>query len=294
MGKLWIAEKVSHFYRSRLIDNCSEYNREDLKRSAIVFSPHFDDETLGCGGIIFKKKKSGADVKIVFMTDGSKSHKHLISEDELKVMRNNEGVACAQSLGLEKQDVLRLNFEETKLQELQEYAIAKVREILDRYQPEEIFIPYEQEPLLWSEDHLATTRIIKAALESYPRDLIIYEYPIWFWFHWPWVELLKRKEPLRSIIFKNSLAYGFGWHSLRDFNCSVYIGDILESKYAALEQHKSQMTRLLDDPNWPILSDVSRGEFLQCFFQEHEVFQRYYHSGCETNLEYTTDTRPLA
>ncbi len=96
MSKSSIAEKISQLYRRILINNCSEYDRQDIKRPAIVFSPHFDDETLGCGGIIFKKKRAGADVKIVFMTDGSKSHKNLISEDELKVIRQSEGLAAAQ------------------------------------------------------------------------------------------------------------------------------------------------------------------------------------------------------
>jgi LmbE family N-acetylglucosaminyl deacetylase len=44
----------------------------------VVFSPHPDDETLGCGSTIIKKKRLGADVTIVFMTDGSKSHPHFI------------------------------------------------------------------------------------------------------------------------------------------------------------------------------------------------------------------------
>ena len=279
MSKLLIAKKISQLYRRILLNNCSGYERQDLKRSAIVFSPHFDDETLGCGGIIFKKKRAGADVKIVFMTDGSKSHKNLISEDELKVIRKSEGLACAQSLGLNNNnDVLYLNFEETKLKELQDAAIAKVKQIICEQKPEEIFMPYFREPLLWSEDHLATTRIIKSALQSYRENLIIYEYPIWFWFHWPWVDLFTRKEPLRSIILKNTFAYSFGLRLLQDFGCSVYIGDILEHKHSALSKHRSQMSRLLPDSNWATLSDVSNGEFLKCFFQEHEIFRRYHHS----------------
>jgi LmbE family N-acetylglucosaminyl deacetylase len=277
MSKLLVTRKVSQLYRKILINNCSEYDREDLQRPAIVFSPHFDDETLGCGGIIFKKKQAGADVKIVFMTDGSKSHKHLISEDELKAIRKNEGLACAQSLGLERNDVFCLNLEETRLKDLEDVAIAQVKQLISEHKPEEIFIPYYKEPLLWSEDHLATTKIVKSALPSYSKDLTIYEYPIWFWFHWPWVELLARKEPLRSVILKNTLDYRFGLRLLQDFKCSVYIGDILDNKRAALAQHKSQMTRLLPESNWAILSDVSNGEFLNAFFQEHEIFYRYHH-----------------
>lgn len=278
MSKSSIAEKLSQLYRKILIKKCSDYKQEDFKRSAIVFSPHFDDETLGCGGIVFKKKRTGADVKIVFMTDGSKSHKHLISEDELKVIRKTESLACAQSLGLNTNDVLCLDFEETRLKEWEDSAIARVKQIICEQKPEEIFIPYSREPLLWSEDHLATTKIVKTALQSYPGDLVIYEYPIWFWLHWPWVELLTRKEPLKFIILKNTLAYGFGLRLLKDFRCSVYIKDVLENKQEALAQYRSQMTRLLPDPNWPTLNDVSSGEFLKCFFQEYEIFRRSHYS----------------
>jgi LmbE family N-acetylglucosaminyl deacetylase len=281
VSKLLITEKISQLYRRILINKCSEYEQSDLSRSAIVFSPHFDDETLGCGGIIFKKKRAGADLKIVFMTDGSKSHKDLILEEEIKAIRKNEGLACAQSLGLSKDDVLYLDLEEQKLNELEDYAISKVKNIIFEQNPEEIFIPYSKEPLLWSEDHLATTRIVKSALQSYPKNVTIYEYPVWFWFHWPWVELLTREEPdwLRSIIFKNTISYGFGLRLLQDFRCSVYIGDCLNDKYTALAQHKSQMTRLIPDSNWSTLNDVSNGEFLKCFFQAHEIFRRYHHLG---------------
>ena len=41
-----------------------------LEHNVIIFSPHPDDETLGCGGTIAKKVKEGYQVKIVFMTDG--------------------------------------------------------------------------------------------------------------------------------------------------------------------------------------------------------------------------------
>jgi LmbE family N-acetylglucosaminyl deacetylase len=79
-----INNQVSKFYRKLLRHTCKEYNETHLKKTALIFSPHFDDETLGCGGMIIKKKQIGAKVKIVFMTDGSKSHNHLISEKELQ------------------------------------------------------------------------------------------------------------------------------------------------------------------------------------------------------------------
>ena len=45
------------------------FNQTPNSDACIVFAPHQDDETLGSGGTIIQKKRKGADVKIVFMTD---------------------------------------------------------------------------------------------------------------------------------------------------------------------------------------------------------------------------------
>lgn len=40
------------------------------QKSIIVFSPHQDDEALGCGGMIALKREQGIPIKVVFVTDG--------------------------------------------------------------------------------------------------------------------------------------------------------------------------------------------------------------------------------
>src|SRR4051812_37624433 len=42
----------------------------------IVFAPHQDDEALGCGAVIARKRNDGGAVHVVFLTDGSASHPH--------------------------------------------------------------------------------------------------------------------------------------------------------------------------------------------------------------------------
>ena len=105
MSNSFFKAQARRFYRRVMNRIMSELDQNALGRSAVVFSPHFDDETLGCGGTILKKKRAGADVKIVFMTDGSKSHRHLISENELKAIRASEGLAASSSLGLSACDI---------------------------------------------------------------------------------------------------------------------------------------------------------------------------------------------
>jgi N-acetylglucosamine malate deacetylase 1 len=43
------------------------------QKSAMVFSPHQDDETFGCGGMIALKRAQGIAVQVIFLTDGQGS-----------------------------------------------------------------------------------------------------------------------------------------------------------------------------------------------------------------------------
>jgi len=247
-----------------------ELDEKDLKRAATVFSPHPDDETLGCGGTIIKKKRAGAEVKIFFMTDGRKSHPHLISEKKLKCIRASEALAASQTLGLKKNDVAFLEYEDGELSKNQDSAIHKVIEILRLQQPDEIFIPYKRETF---SDHIATNRIVVSALQMYKKKVTIYQYPVWFWNHLPWVSMPMSTPKKILSALKQSLISGLSL--LKDFRCSVYIGDVLQLKRTTLDQYKSQMTQLYPDPRWQTLGDVSNGEFLECFFQEHEIFHQH-------------------
>ncbi len=244
----------------------------DLAGSAVVFSPHQDDETLGCGGTIIKKRRAGAAVKIVFMTDGRQSHGHLIPGDELKIIRAREAVAAAEQLGVAAQDVIFLEFEDGKLGENYDRAVFRVTEVLKQAQPQEVFIPYRQDV---RPDHIATQTIVTSALKLIGHTAVIYEYPIWFWYHWPWVSIPFTARRSTLAILHNSLMAGLGLRLYQEFRWWVDIREVLDLKRTALAQHRSQMTRLIAHPGWLTLSDVSNGEFLACFLQEHEIFRRY-------------------
>ncbi len=249
-------------------------NQNDYKKSAIVFAPHPDDETLGCGGTIIKKKRFGAEIKIVFMTDGARSHPHLISETELKSIRAREAVAASKVMGIAKDEVFFLEFEDGELSNNIASAAEKVIKILSKYKPKEIYIPYyrDRDPNL---DHIAANKIVRLALRRHDEEVIVYEYPIWVWNNWPWVSVSKFSSDNILKVLINGLVSTY--NLLRDLRCSVYVGDVLGIKRASLYQHKSQTTRLISDSSWWTLGDWSGGEFLQCFFQKYEFFHRYRH-----------------
>ena len=247
-----------------------EIQPQDLKRSAIVFAPHQDDETLGCGGMIIQKKQAGADVKIVFMTDGSRSHT-LIDAAELAAMRVQEALAATEKLGLSVDDVFLMGIRDGNLQEHQENAIAQVTGLLQRYQPEEVYIPYHAEPTAVA-DHAATYHTVIAALERNKASVMVYEYPIWFWRQYPWT-YVKRQDFWDSLT-RIPQAIATGIHFCRIFSCGVNVQNVLEQKRSALAEHRSQMERLGDNPKWMVLSDFSESQWLDCFFQTHEFFHR--------------------
>lgn len=45
-------------FRER-IEQIKPLSTKELAASAIIFSPHQDDETLGCGGTIIRKRQGG-------------------------------------------------------------------------------------------------------------------------------------------------------------------------------------------------------------------------------------------
>lgn len=258
---------------SRIYAASSSITSEQLKRRTLVISPHFDDETLGCGGLIIKKKRAGADVKILFMTDGGRSHQHLMPPEQLKTIRANEGVAAARTMGLDEDDVFRLGLDETRLNEHADEAIERINAILHDVEPEEVYLPYSREPLLWSSDHRMTTQIAYRALSTYKLPVIVYEYPIWSWYSLPWIDPMQDGWRTRIIIARNTLGTWLGLRLISDLRWTLDIRDVLSEKRSALEQHRSQMEPLIPDVGWATLEGVSGGQFLARFFEDREFFR---------------------
>jgi LmbE family N-acetylglucosaminyl deacetylase len=237
--------------------------------SAVVFAPHQDDETLGCGGTIILKRQAGTPVTVVFMTDGSTSHRRFIQADELIRLRKQEAFDAAVILGVAVDDVRFLDFPDSRLGRFHAAAVAKVSALLERQLPHEVFVPYRADA---TPDHESTYKIVLEAVQASGRALRIYEYPVWIWNQWPWVSLkLTCNRDFVSVIRRHSRAR-FGRKLLKEFKSGVFVGDVLETKRRALAQHRSQMTILKPGVDWPTLGGVSDGDFLNCFFQEYEIF----------------------
>ena len=243
---------------------------ERLKSSAVIFAPHQDDETLGCGGTIMLKRKAGTPVACVFMTDGSTSHRSFMKDEQLRSLRKEEAINAAEVLGLSTEDVHFLDFPDGNLKCFHTDAVTQIVALLERYCPEEVYVPYRADGL---QDHEGTHAVVTDALNKVGRPVEICEYPIWFWNQWPWVPFHIRCNRESGRMLWRMLFSGFGLRLLLECRSGIFVGDLLEKKKHALNQYRSQMTVLIPGTAWPTLRDVSDGEFLKCFFQEFEIFR---------------------
>ncbi len=165
-------------------------------RSAMVFSPHQDDETLGCGGMIALKRQCKGAVSVVFLTDGQSGGADLsvIGEERIN-LRQQEAIAALTILGVEKSEVHFLNKPDGTLNHLSEsqrqQTIDCLVQLLRDYQPEEVYVPHCHDR---HDDHEATYQLVQAALRQLGLQATIRQYAVWIFWKAPLLVDLQVKE----------------------------------------------------------------------------------------------------
>jgi len=155
---------------------------EISSRPAVVFAPHQDDETFGCGGMISLKRRLGIKVAVVFMTDGSGSlHSGTFATSERLVkIRHSEAVKAAGILGVDAKDLHFWNLPDTTLNALEglerQAVVLRIQKILAAIPSAEIFVPHRRDI---HPDHEATFDMVAEAIRNLPGRHIIFEYAVW-------------------------------------------------------------------------------------------------------------------
>jgi len=145
-------------------------------KSALVLSPHPDDEVIGCGGTLLQMLERGVRVHVIQMTDGSASQA-LRDEDEhtRRTIRAAEARRVAQAMGFTQ--LTFLNARNGRLDESPPY-VEGVRRAMDDMQPEIVFVPFinDRHP-----DHVAANLILDAALDGAESsfDPLVFSYEVW-------------------------------------------------------------------------------------------------------------------
>jgi LmbE family N-acetylglucosaminyl deacetylase len=210
-----------------------------------VVAPHPDDETLGCGATIMRKLAAGARVHVAVATDGRHSHHSgKLSPDALVEIREEEARRAGAILGLPNEDLTFLRFEDGQLTKHCQLLRDRLVDILDRINPEEIFVSsiIDAHP-----DHRILAKLGRElARASRDRVPVLYEYPIWFWDPRIW-------RPRQLL-------------DLRP--CVVRADEFRGRKYEAIAAYRSQITNLTGEIGWRTL----RKGFLRQFCLSEEIF----------------------
>lgn len=215
-----------------------------MEKRTIVFAPHPDDETLGCGGIIAKKTEKHIPVTIVFMTDGRHSHLHEQgiqtnpTPQELAKIRKEEALKATSVLGINEKNIHFLNFTDGSLSDVQETVKATIKNILHQWEPTETFYPYRKD---FHEDHRTTCQIVEALFKDLTISAQRYEYPIW--------------PPTIQDTEKGNKK-------------EIDISQVISQKKKAINAYDSQTTIFSDQQEHPILSS----DFLKYFLRPQEIF----------------------
>ena len=182
----------------------------------LVLAPHMDDETIGCGGTLVKKVRAGAEVTVVFMTDGRLGdpavhdpeigeRERLDLQDRLAATRKIEAQRACGILGISK--LIYLDERDMELS-ADRRTVARLEEILGNTRPDLVFLPFLTDR---HHDHWETNRVFLEASRRLPRagdGLLCCGYEIW--------------TPLNP-------------------NAMVEIREVLEVKRKALAQFESQL-----------------------------------------------------
>lgn len=156
-------------------------------KGIFLVSPHPDDMEIGMGGTTAKLKKMGANILSIVITDGRRSPRSFkCSNQEMAEIRKQETIEAAESLGIK--EPIFLSLADIRGPENQQKAKEKLRELLIKATPSEIYFPHPH-----FDRHL-THRIcselaLKAANSLVKNNLIpplkVWTYEVWGLFpHW--------------------------------------------------------------------------------------------------------------
>lgn len=147
-----------------------------------VLAPHMDDEVLGCGGTIARHAQAGADVTVIFLTDGRRGIGTIAAlpepergrrERELVDTRKQEARRAGEILGVK--NITFLDAEDGRLR-ADALVPARLRKVLELERPHLVYLPFFLES---HEDHRAASDVLIAAMAGSGFDFECRGYEVW-------------------------------------------------------------------------------------------------------------------
>lgn len=188
-------------------------------RAVAIVAPHPDDESLGCGGLIALLCQAGNRVRVIVVSDGSKSHPDSTQfpPAALRDLRAREALAATATLGLSGDCVCFMKLPDTAVPRRGSAGFSEAASTMERLLSgfDTVVAPYRDDA---HSDHQASFELAREALARRPDEGRLLEYAIW---------------P--------------GERGLPPAQWRLDIRDVLPRKRAAIACHRSQLGMVIDD-----------------------------------------------
>jgi LmbE family N-acetylglucosaminyl deacetylase len=133
--------------------------------TTLVIAPHADDELLGCGGTLLRRRAAGRDVAWVLVTDAKDGLGPPSDVRDAEIERVREG------LGIPAPSLTRLGHGTTTLDTLpMSLLVAELSDVIQRTRPSEVLIPHPEDV---HSDHRVTARAALAATKWFRGEGIL-------------------------------------------------------------------------------------------------------------------------
>lgn len=191
----------------------------------LVVSPHPDDESLGCGGLIALCRQDGRAVHVAMISDGAGSHPNSrkYPYDALRDLRESETRDAVEKLGLGEHDVTFLRLPDRSVPHAgpdADNAVERLVSLAARIDASAILVTWRNDP---HGDHKASFAIARGAAKRLGAVRFV-EYPVWG-------HTLPVHERLDAFPTGRRLD----------------ITTVVDRKKAAIAAHRSQVTPMIDD-----------------------------------------------
>jgi LmbE family N-acetylglucosaminyl deacetylase len=147
---------------------------------AVVVAPHPDDESLGCGALISEAAAAGRSVRIIVLSDGTRSHPNskAFPREKLRALREEEARRAASALGVGVSQITFVGLPDGRVPVAGAdagRASAAIVRAIEQAGAEALFVTWRHDQ---HSDHQAAYAIARSAQHSL-AGIRLFEYSIW-------------------------------------------------------------------------------------------------------------------
>jgi LmbE family N-acetylglucosaminyl deacetylase len=157
------------------IFNKSALEWQPANERVVVLAPHMDDEVIGCGGTLARHVASGAEVTVVFLTDGRRggTATDAAGQSTISATRKREAQLALGELGITR--IVFLDGEDGRLGATPGLGSA-LRTALAAARPQILYLPFflEEHP-----DHRAASTLLAEAVSGTELTFHCHGYEVW-------------------------------------------------------------------------------------------------------------------